>query len=137
MACFAVPAAEALVMTVVRKVMASKKKEPEVEKIEGSGEAEVSQKFTMVQKLRWLTNLLWGGAGLLMYEHVWHGEVVPWFPFLTAASDPGDAAEMLHEMATAGVGMAVAVTAVWALMLLGAHIIERRAGKADAAAVTE
>ena len=57
-----------------------------------------------------LAYLLWGGAFLLCYEHIWHGEVVPWFPFLTAASDPASAAEMLHEMATVGVAMAALVT---------------------------
>ncbi len=130
MACFLVPAAEAAVMTIVTKVVASKEKAPEAVKIEGvGGEMETVRKFTLAQKLRWLTNLLWGGAILLMYEHIWHGEVVPWFPFLTAAADPGDAAEMLHEMATAGVTMAILVTVVWAFMLLGAHVIEQRALK--------
>ena len=130
MACFLVPAAEAAVMTIVTKVVASREKETEAVKIEGTGgEVQTVRRFTLAQKLRWLTNLLWGGAVLLMYEHVWHGEVAPWFPFLTAAADPGDAAEMLHEMATAGVMMAVLVTAVWAVMLLGAHVIERRALK--------
>ena len=38
---------------------------------------------------------------------------MPWFPFLIAASNPTDAAEILHEMATAGVTMALLVTAVW------------------------
>ena len=128
MACFLVPAAEAAVMTIVTKVVASKEKEPQTVQIDnGNGEIETVRRFTLARKLRWLTNLLWGGAILLMFEHVWHGEVVPWFPFLSAAADPADAAEMLHEMATAGVTMAVLVTAVWACMLLGAHGIEKRA----------
>ena len=78
------------------------------------------------RKLKWLTRLLWGGTVLLAYEHIWHGEVVPWFPFLTAAADPGDAAEMLHEMATTGVGMALLVTAIWCVMLAVARVIEKR-----------
>jgi len=36
--------------------------------------------------LGWLTNMLWGGSLLLAFEHVWHGEETPWFPFLTAAA---------------------------------------------------
>ena len=128
MACFLVPAAEAAVMSVVTKVAASKEKENETVKLEGVGEVvETTRKFTLAQKLRWLTNLLWGGSILLLFEHIWHGEVTFWFPFLTAAADPGDTAEMLHEMATAGVTMAVLVTAVWVLMLLGARVIEKRA----------
>ncbi|MBO4406209.1 MAG: hypothetical protein J5849_00775 [Clostridia bacterium] len=125
MACFLVPTAEALVMTVVEKAEASKEKKAPA--------AEKAQKIPFSRKLKWLTNLLWGGAFLLAFEHVWHGEVVPFFPFLTAASNAEDAAEMLHEMATAGVGMAVAVTVVWAGMLVASAIIEKRAAKADEA----
>ena len=87
MACFLVPTAEAIVTGVVSKV--EKKKEVAVE-----------GKIPFSRKLKWLKNMLWGGAALLAYEHVWHGEVVPWFPFLTAAANPEDAAVMLHEMAT-------------------------------------
>ena len=79
------------------------------------------------RKLKWLNRLLWGGSGLLAFEHVWHGEITPWFPFLTAAGNPADAAEMLHEMATAGVGMAALCTAVWGIMLVVSSKIEKRA----------
>ena len=78
--------------------------------------------------------MLWGGSVLLAFEHVWHGEVVPYFPFLTAASDPADAAEMLHEMGTAGVCMAAIVTVVWIGMLLVSKSLEKRALKAQPAA---
>ena len=57
--------------------------------------------------------MLWGGVVLLAFEHIWHGEVVPWFPFLTAMADPADAAEMFTEMATVGVCMALLITLVW------------------------
>ena len=81
-----------------------------------------------------LAYMLWGGAFLLCYEHVWHGEVVPWFPFLSAAADPVDTAEMLHEMATVGVAMAVLVTAVWLGVLAVCAVIEKRARKTAAEA---
>ena len=71
MACFLVPTAEAIVTGVVSKV-------------EKKNEAAVEGKIPFSRKLKWLKNMLWGGAALLAYEHVWHGEVVPWFPFLTA-----------------------------------------------------
>ena len=74
--------------------------------------------------------LLWGGAFLLCYEHIWHGEVVPWFPFLTAMNDPGDTAEMLSEMGSIGVLMAVLVTAAWAIMMFVADRIMERPDKA-------
>jgi hypothetical protein len=62
----------------------------------------------------------------LAFEHVWHGEVTPWFPFLTAVSNPADAAEMLHEMASA-VSMAVLVTFVWIGMALVSDKLAKRA----------
>lgn len=131
MACFIVPTVEAIVVTVLKKVVEKKEKKPEEVDIVLDGVAEKAYKTPFSRKLKWLTNLLWGGSALLAFEHVWHGEVVPWFPFLTAAADPADAAEMLHEMATVGVSMAVLVTLVWLAMLGVSAIIEKRALKAE------
>ena len=127
MACFLVPTAEALVVTaaaVIIRNQAHRNAAPSV----GHEEKHIGQteKKPFYQKLMWLANLLWGGAFLLAYEHLWHGEVVPWFPFLTAAADPAEASVMLHEMATVGVSMAVLVTAVWGVMLLASNAIEKR-----------
>lgn len=116
MACFTVPAGEAVVTTIVKKTMEKKG----VEHMENDG------KIPMTRKLKWLSNLLWGGSALLAFEHVWHGEVQPFFPFLTAMSNPEDTAEMLHEIATVGVSMAVLVTAVWIGMCVTADMIVRR-----------
>ena len=116
MACFTVPAGEAVVTTIVKKTMEKKC----VEKKENDGQV------PMTRKLKWLSNLLWGGSALLAFEHVWHGEVQPFFPFLTAMSNPEDTAEMLHEIATVGVSMAVLVTAVWIGMCVTADMIVRR-----------
>ena len=69
--------------------------------------------------------MLWGGSALLAFEHVWHGEVTPVFPFLTAVEN-GETAGMLGEMATAGVSMAVIVTAAWLVMLGVSAVIEKR-----------
>jgi hypothetical protein len=74
--------------------------------------------LTWSRRLSWLNRLLWGGTILLALEHVWHGEIVAWPPFLTAMRSPGDIAPMLHEMATVGVAMAIAVTAVWAISVM-------------------
>ena len=131
MACFTVPAVEAIVVTVVKKVIEKKEKQPEEVSVVLDGTPETAYKIPFSRKLKWLTNLLWGGSALLAFEHVWHGEVVPWFPFLTAAADPADAAEMLHEMATVGVSMAVLVTLVWLAMLGVSSIIEKRALKTE------
>ena len=113
MACFLVPTAEAIVTGVVSNV-------------EKKNEVAVEGKIPVSRKPKWLKNMLWGGAALLAYEHVWHGEVVPWFPFLTAAADPADAAVMLHEMATVGVTMALLVTAAWGCIALAADKIVKR-----------
>lgn len=94
-----------------------------------------SEKKSFFQKLFWLSYLLWGGSFLLAYEHLWHGEVVPWFPFLTAASDPVDAAVMLQETASVGTTMALLITAVWIVMLLVSNAIEKRPKSAIKAAV--
>ena len=131
MACFTVPAVEAIVVTVVKKVIEKKEKQPEEVSVVLDGTPETAYKIPFSRKLKWLTNLLWGGSALLAFEHVWHGEVVPWFPFLTAAADPADAAEMLHEMATVGVSMAALVTLVWLAMLGVSAVIEKRALKAE------
>ena len=100
MACFLVPTSEAIVTTVI-KAVADKKG--------------VESPFS--KRMNWLNNMLWGGSALLAFEHVWHGEVTPWFPFLTNAATPEQASKMLHEMATNGVAMAVLVTLAWIAMV--------------------
>ena len=124
MACFTVPAAEAIITTVAKKIIKSKEaKNPA---------AHDENKIAFSEKLGWLNKMLWGGSALLAFEHVWHGEVIPTFPFLTAVKD-GEAAQMLHEMATAGVCMALIVTAAWGIMVWVSNIIEKRAKDKDAA----
>ncbi len=130
MACFVVPATEAIITTVIQKVMEKKEKETGKKDVQ---QEENGSRIPFSRKLKWLNSLLWGGSALLAFEHVWHGEVVPWFPFLTAASDPADTAEMLHEMATVGVSMAALVTLVWLGMLGISSIIEKRARKTQTA----
>lgn len=109
MACFIVPGTEALVSTIATKII--EHKELTTDNIDIKHE----NKELLSTKLKRLNNLLWGGSALLAFEHLWHGEIQPFFPFLTAASNPNDAIDMLHEMSTIGVSMAVLVTAVWAV----------------------
>lgn len=107
MACFVVPATEAIVTTVVAKVVEKKEMKEGVSKFD---------KDSVSSKLKNLNGLLWGGSALLAFEHVWHGEVQPFFPFLTAAQNADSLAEMFHEMGTVGVGMAAVVTVAWGVM---------------------
>ncbi|HAU32702.1 MAG: hypothetical protein XD78_2210 [Desulfotomaculum sp. 46_296] len=110
MACFLVPMGEAIVTTVIKKVVEKNEKE--------AGVKEASQtRVSWSRKLSWLNRLLWGGVLLLALEHIWHGEVVLWPPFLTAMNNPADIGPMLHEVATIGTGMAVFVTIVWLIMI--------------------
>lgn len=91
MACFLVAAAVGVVTTAMGK--------------------KVPEKY----HIEWLNIMIWGSVLALLVEHIWHGEVVPWFPFLTAMADPADTMVMLQEMATIGVGMLLAVVAIWAV----------------------
>ena len=128
MACFVVPAAEAVITTVAAKVLEKKESASESVQVSFNGVTTTEAvKIPFSRKLKWLNNLLWGGSALLAFEHVWHGEVTPWFPFLTATSNPVDAVEMLHEMATAGISMTALVTVVWLAMLGVAKIMEKNA----------
>ncbi len=122
MACFIVPTAEAVVVTVAKKQIARKAKK-------GASPESTQRSLNLVRKLTWLTNLLWGGALLLAFEHIWHGEVVPYFPFLTALTERSTTQEMLFEMGTVGVGMAVLVTVVWGVGLALIRANERRTSR--------
>ena len=134
MACFTVPAAEAIITTVAEKIIKSKeKKEGLSGAVNTKAEAGDSEKISWSTKIGWLNKMLWGGSALLAFEHVWHGEVVPFFPFLTAVKD-GNAMEMLHEMATAGVCMALLVTAAWGIMVGVVSLMEKKSKKTEASA---
>ena len=117
MACFLVSAAEAVVTTVVTHAVEKKEKAEELKVSVEHKELPTEVKIPFSRKLKWLNNMLWGGSALLAFEHIWHGEVTPWFPFLTNAATPEQASEMLHEMATNGVAMAVLVTLAWIAMV--------------------
>lgn len=98
MACFTACVAEVLVAYGVKKVVA-KSNHQKVRAFSG--------------KIQKLINLLLSGSFLLLIEHVWHGEIVPFYPFFTAASDPESTRVMVNEILTVGVAIDVAVTAVW------------------------
>ena len=121
MACLIVPATEAIVTTIVKKsaVKSAEKKGIEI-------------KNPFLKKMNWLNNMLWGGSALLAFEHVWHGEIVPWFPFLTNAATPESTMAMLGEMATSGVAMALLVTAVWAGIVAFTNVLKKKPIEAKA-----
>lgn len=99
MACFTVPLAEAVLAAATVRTLAGRSRHP------------------FLARLGWLRDMAFGGSFLLAIEHVWHGEITWHFPFLTAVAN-GETGEMLREMATSGVAMALLVTAAWACMVL-------------------
>lgn len=114
MACFIVPATEAVITTVATKILKKKGSESSIR---------------FAGKLDKLNGLLWGGSGLLAFEHLWHGEITPFFPFLTSAADTESTQRMLYEMSTSGVAMAAVVTAVWAVSVISANIIKKKSAE--------
>lgn len=129
MACFLVPTGEAIVTTIMTKAFRSKEKEETLNLDAHEVREAVEAKIPFSKKLSWLNKMLWGGSALLAFEHIWHGEAVPWFPFLTAMENADEAAAMLHEMSTVGVSMAVLVTAVWGIMVMVSKTMEKEVEK--------
>ena len=122
MACFIVPATEAVVTTVATKII-EKREEKAVEQgltVSESGRERLSG------KLKRLNYMLWGGSGLLAFEHLWHGEIKPFFPFFTAAESKTELLGMFSEMSTIGVSMAVIVTVTWGIMTIVTNKIVNR-----------
>ena len=107
MACFTVPLATAVVASAAKKAL-----------------PESTHKNPFVAKLGWLGKMMFGGSFLLAIEHVYHGEIIFTPPFLTAVKN-GQTADMLHEMATRGVAMAVLLGVVWVGMVAVSTWLER------------
>ena len=108
MACFTAPLAGAAVAAVVQKATAGKVRNP------------------FLRKLHWLVKMALGGSFLLAIEHIYHGEITFCPPFLTKMQNPADTQEMVHEIMTVGVSMAVLLFFVWIGMVVVSEIAERR-----------
>ena len=133
MACLLVPAAEAIVTTITAKILKSREEKNLVKSENNENNCteictvkENCKEETFSQKLNRLSGFLWGGSGLLAFEHLWHGEITPFFPFLTATADAESTQRMLYEMSTSGVAMATVVTAVWAVGVISANILTKK-----------
>lgn len=135
MACFLAPAAEAIVVSIIKKNQKKKEEAAFKRGVSASTVATSQNNIPWSRKLSWLTRMLWGGVFLLAIEHIWHGEVVPWPPFLTAMSNSADIQPMLMEILTVGGSMMLFVTAVWGVMILVAERIYKKSSKL--ATVTE
>lgn len=119
MACFTVPLAEAVILTVSKKILLKRNADKVL------NEANSAKIESIKAKLGTLEKMLYGGSFLLAVEHFYHGEISFVPPFLTAMKTPEEIPVMLHEMATVGVGMALLVTAVWGLGIALSSFIKR------------
>jgi len=97
MACFLVPAGAAIVTTVVGK--------------------KVPEKYY----LNWLNSMFWGGVAMLAIEHISHGEIVLYPPFLTAGLP-----EVLPEMMRVGIPMTLSIFLIWGVIVAVAARLSRR-----------
>ncbi len=107
MACFLAPMALAIVMTIIQVL---------------TRHSDLSHKL----KLSTLNAMLWGGVALLAAEHVYHGEITAWAPYLTAMSSPADTAVMLSEIATIGGAMTAAISLTWVGTLAVTSLMNKR-----------
>lgn len=103
MACFLVPAGAAIVTTAIGK------KVPER------------------CHFNWLNSMLWGGVAMLAVEHIAHGEIVLYPPFLTAGLP-----EVLPEVLRVGVPMTLSVFLVWGIMVVVAAKMSKKVKYAEA-----
>lgn len=98
MACFIAPMSLAIVTTVFRK------------------------KIPEALHIGWLNIMIWGGVIMLAVEHIAHGEVVLYPPFLTAMQTPAEIPVMLQEMAAVGGTMTIAILFIWIVMVVISQI---------------
>ncbi|MGD6807293.1 MAG: hypothetical protein ACQCN4_10090 [Candidatus Bathyarchaeia archaeon] len=112
MACFLAPMALAIVMTIIQLL---------------TRHNDLSHKL----KLSTLNAMLWGGVVILAAEHVFHGEITAWAPYLTAMSSPADTAVMLSEIATIGGSMTLAISGTWMGILAVNYLMTKRIAVKD------
>lgn len=112
MACFLLPMAIGIVTTILQLV---------------TRHSGLSEKL----KLSWLNAMLWGGVALLAAEHVFHGEITAFAPYLTAMASPADTAVMLAEIASIGGSMSLAMAGTWMGMLAVSTLMTKRVAIKD------
>lgn len=156
MACFIVPATEAVITTVAQKVIEAREVKAEIAAANSdaaltselanrtaafdavANEAQIVDAAASVNaseasggKIKFSKKLGW------LNKMLWGGSILLAFEHIwhgelvlhapfLTAVETGETAGMLQEMATSGVAMAVLVTAVWGVMLLVSGAVEKR-----------
>ena len=123
MACFTVSAVAGISVAVARHIVKRHEKKLELE-----GKTPEIEKFgsdiKWSKKLGYLELTLFSGSFVLAIEHIIHGEVVPFPPFLTAMMSKADTVEMLQEMGTIGVAMLGILVGAWAIGVFVADFLK-------------
>ena len=112
MACFTAPLVAAVAAGIARRSVKT-------------SDPDETETVSWATKLGWLEKLSFGGCALLAFEHIWHGEIIFRFPFLTGVRD-GNTAEVLKEIATVGGTMTALILAIWVGMLVVSSILVKR-----------
>ena len=129
MACFVVSAVAAIGVGAAKYVVKHHEKKNELT-VKEPKEYKFGSEVKWSKKLAYLELMLWSGSFVLAGEHVLHGEVSPYPPFLTAAGEgPEAVSEMLTEMGTVGVAMLAALVATWAIGVLVVDFLKYRKHK--------
>lgn len=130
MGCFIVSTIAAVGVGAAKYVVKHKEKKTPKKKVD---EHKFGSSLKWSTKLAYLELALWSGSFILAGEHVIHGEVQPYPPFLTAVEEGPDATmEMLHEMGTVGVTMMLAIVFVWALGIFLYDLVKYKKKNASA-----
>ena len=112
MACFTVSAVAAIGVAIARHIVKHHENKLVIE-----GKEVAPEKFgsdtKWSKKLAYLELVLGSGSLVLAGEHIFHGEVTPFPPFITAMANAEDTATMWQEIGTIGVGMLAILVIAW------------------------
>ena len=117
MACFTVSVVGAIGVGIAKHIVKHHEKKMLLEHKEPK-EYKFGSETPWSKKLSYLELTLYGGSLLLLGEHIIHGEVVPFPPFLTAMESAEETAIMWQEIGTVGVTMFLLLVAAWAAGVL-------------------
>ena len=136
MACFTVSAVGAIGVAVARHIVKHHEKKLALEGREAPVE-KFGSDIKWSKKLAYLELTLGSGSFILAAEHMIHGEVTPFPPFITAMADAEDTAVMWQEIGTVGVAMFGILIAAWAIGVVIADYVAYRKRKATKAVAAE
>ena len=133
MACFVVSATAAIGVGIAKYAVKHHENKFALETRKEPKEYKFGSEVKWSTKLMYLELMLWGGSFILAIEHLLHGEIVPYPPFLTAAGEGADAVnEMLMEMGTVGTTMLGILVAAWAIGVVVVDFLKYRKHKEKA-----